>query len=236
MGTSGSTNYATSRDNLIKGALRLIGVLAQGETPSTDQVTEASEALNFLVKAWQADGMPLWGIKEYELTLTASTAKYRIGLSQTVNISKPLRIISAYRSTGTTDTPLTIITRDEYNRLGTKSNTGYPIQLYYDVQNTYGDLYVNPVPDATVAADSTITIVYQRSFEDFDAAADEPDFPQEWFDALKYGLATRLAPEYGVPVSERQLLLQEMTRIKQEALSMGTEEGSIFFAPDIRSY
>lgn len=236
MATSGSTNYATSRDNLIKGALRLIGVLAQGETPSTDQVTEAAEALNYLVKAWQADGMPLWGIKEYELTLVASTAKYRIGLGQTVNISKPLRIISAYRSTGTTDTPLTIITRDEYNRLGTKSNTGYPIQIYYDVQNTYGDLYVNPVPDATVAADSTITLVYQRPFEDFDAAADEPDFPQEWFDALKYGLATRLAPEYGVPVSERQLLLQEMTRIKQEALSMGTEEGSLYFTPDIRSY
>jgi len=236
MATSGSVNYATSRDTLIKGALRLIGVLAQGETPSTDQVTEASEALNYLVKAWQADGMPLWGMKEYELTLVASTSKYRIGLTQTVNIPKPLRIISAYRSTNGTDTPLRIVTRDEYNRLGSKANAGYPTQLYYDVQSGYGDLYVNPVPDATVAADTTVTIVYQRPFEDFDAAADEPDFPQEWYDALKYGLATRLAPEYGVPISERQLLMAEMTRIKQEALSMGTEEGSLYFAPDIRSY
>jgi hypothetical protein len=80
----------------------------------------------------------------------------------------------------------------------------------------------------------SIIIVYQRPFEDFDAAIDEPDFPQEWFDALKYGLATRLAPEYGVPATERQLLTAEMTRIKQEALSMGMEEGSIFFQPDWR--
>lgn len=236
MSTSGSTNYSSTRDLLIKGALRLLGVLAQGETPSTDQTTEAAEALNYLTKAWMADGMPLWGLKEYELTLTASTAKYRIGESQAVNTPKPVRVISAYRTTSSVDSPMQVITRDEYNKIGIKTTSGYPYQVYYDPQRTYGDLYVYPVPDATVASDSTVTIVYQRPFEDFDGASDEPDFPQEWFDALKYGLATRLAPEYGVPVAERQLLLTEMTRIKQEALSMGTEEGSFYFQPDIRSY
>ncbi len=37
MATSGSTNFSTSRDNLIKGALRLVGGIGQGETPTTDQ-------------------------------------------------------------------------------------------------------------------------------------------------------------------------------------------------------
>ena len=62
MATSGSTNYATNRDALITGALRVIGAVAQGETPTATQINEGAEALNFVVKAWHADGMPLWAI------------------------------------------------------------------------------------------------------------------------------------------------------------------------------
>jgi hypothetical protein len=159
-----------------------------------------------------------------------------MGLTGAIVLPKPLRVITAYRTTNGIDVPLRIITRNEYINLGNKTTPGYPNSVYYDPQRETGTLYLYPVPDATVVANTTIVIYYQRPFDDFDNAADEPDFPQEWFDALKYGLATRLAPEYGVPISERQLLMAEMTRIKQEALSMGTEEGSLYFAPDIRSY
>ena len=64
MATSNSTNFATSRDNLISGALRIAGAIAQGETPSATLVSETAEALNMIVKAKQADGMPLWGLSE----------------------------------------------------------------------------------------------------------------------------------------------------------------------------
>ena len=40
MATSGTTNFSVSRDDLIKGALRKIGVVPQGETPTADQITE----------------------------------------------------------------------------------------------------------------------------------------------------------------------------------------------------
>ena len=59
MSTSGSTNFSTSRNELIAGALRIVGAVAQGETPTTAQYSEGSEALNMLCKAWMADGMPL---------------------------------------------------------------------------------------------------------------------------------------------------------------------------------
>jgi hypothetical protein len=47
-----------------------------------------------------------------------------------------------------------------------------------------------------------------------------------------YGLADRLAPEYGVPLQDRQLLTQQAERFHQTALSFGMEEGSMFFQPD----
>lgn len=238
MPTSNSTDFSVTRDDIIKRALRLIGVVAQGETPTTDQTTEAALSLNGLVKAWQADGMPLWALKTYSVPLTASTAAYRIGVSQTINTPKPLKIIQAFNhdSNSNIDIPIRIITKQEYNILGNKTSAGNPIQIYYDPQNTYGDLFVFPVPTSVEAAANTIKIIYQRPFEDFDAANDTPDFPQEWYDALTYGLATRLAPEYGVPTADRKMLWQEMTLIKQDALNFGLEEGSLFFRRDVRNW
>jgi len=237
MATSGSTNYASSRSLLISGALRLIGGLAQGETATSDQLTEGAEALNYLCKHLQADGMPLWAIKEYALTLTSGTRSYRIGESATVNTPMPLRIHSMLRrhTSTTTDVPLELLTREQYERISNKTVTGLPLMFWYDPQRTYGDLYVYPVPNATAASDYTYRITYQRPYEDFDAAGDEPDFPSYWFDTLKFGLAIRLAPEYGVPIEDQSNLQKLFMMMKNDALSFGTEEGSLYFQRDTRS-
>lgn len=237
MATSSSTNFATSRDSIISGALRLCGALALGETPSASQVSEAAEALNMLVKSWQADGMPLWAIKETTVTMTA-TSTYNIGVSQTVNTPKPLKVIQAllHDTSTNVDIPMRIITREEYNRLGNKESTGQPIQLFYEPLRDYGVLHLFPKPDSTSISGKTVKIYYQRPFEDFDASTDEPDFPQEWYEALKYGLASRLAGEYGISLDDRRQLMQESLLIKEGALGFGTEEGSFMIKPDYRKY
>ncbi len=238
MPTSGSTDFSVTRDDIIKRALRLIGALAQGETPTSDQTTEAALALNGLVKAWQVDGMPLWAVKTYAITLTDSVGTYRIGVGQTVNTPKPLKVLQAFNhdTNSDVDIPMRILTHKEYNMLGNKTSEGNPIHCWYDPQNSYGDLHLFPVPDTIAATNNTINIVYQRPFEDFDSSTDTPDFPQEWYDALAYGLACRLAPEYGLPSTARKQLWQEMTLIKQDALNFGLEEGSLYFQTDKRTW
>lgn len=238
MATSNSTNFTVTRDDIIKRALRLLGVVAQGETPTTDQVTEAAFALNMLAKAWQADGMPLWAIKQTSITLVNGQRDYTIGIGQAIDIPKPLKVYEAFNrsSTSNVDIPMRPLTKQEYNLLGNKSSSGNPIQYYYDPQRVFGTLSFFPVPTSAEAAANTVVITYQRPFEDFDSAVDEPDFPQEWFDALSYGLACRLAPEYGIPPTDRKTLWQEMSLIKQDALNFGLENGSMFFEVDRRSY
>lgn len=238
MTTSNSTNFSVSRDDIIKRALRLIGAVAQGETPTTDQITEAALSLNGLVKAWQADGMPLWAIRQYAITMTAGVNSYDIGVGKTIDTPKPLKVLQSWNrdSTSNVDVPMRILTKQEYNMLGNKTSSGDPIQIYYEPLIDYGVLHLFPTPSATDASTGTIYIVYQRPFEDFDASVDTPDFPQEWYDAITYGLATRLAPEYGVSIPDRKTLWQEMSIIKQEALNFGLEEGSMFFQRDFRSW
>jgi len=232
MATSGSTDFSVTRDDIIKRALRLIGVIAQGETPTTDQVSEAAVALNSLIKAWQADGMPLWAIKQRTVTLIADTASY------TLSTPKPLKVIQAWNhdTVSSVDIPMRIITKQEYNILGNKESSGNPIQCYYDPRRDNGVLYLFPVPSSAQVGINSISLVYQAPFEDFDASTDTPDFPQEWYDAITYGLATRLAPEYGIPSVDRRTLWQEMNTIKQEALNFGLEEGSLYFQRDNRSW
>lgn len=224
MATSNSQNFSTTRNDLISGALRILGVITAGETPSSNQITTASEALNMLIKAWMNDGMALWVTKEYTLTLVAGTSSY----TPTV---KMMRVIQAYNHNTSTenDFPMRIITRDEYNRLGNKTSSGNPVQLFHIPNRTDSTIKVYPVPTSTEATNNTIKIVYQKPYDDFDSATDEPEFPQEWFDALKFGLAHRLAPEYGIDINDRRQLLSETAMLKAEALSGGTEEGSIYF-------
>ena len=45
------------------------------------------------------------------------------------------------------------------------------------------------------------------------------DVPPEWMEALSYNLAYRIAPEYGIPVSERDILGKEAASSKENVLT-----------------
>ena len=57
---SGSTDWYRTRDQIITRSLRIVGACAMGDEPSTAQITEATEALNAVVKQLQARGVRLW--------------------------------------------------------------------------------------------------------------------------------------------------------------------------------
>ena len=238
MSTSGTTSFSVTRDDIIKRALRLVGAISQGQTPNASLIDEASFALNGLIKALEAEGMPLWAITSTTIPLTAGSSSYTIGTGLTVNTSKPLKVYQAFNHdiNSNIDIPMRILTQSEYNLLGNKTSSGNPIQLYYHPMRDHGVMYVFPTPDTVDAANNTITIYYQRPFEDAGSASDAQDFPQEWYDTLSYGLGVRLAPEYGLPIEDRKALTQDYMMIKNDALSFGTEEGSYYFQADMRNW
>lgn len=236
MTTSGTYSYEATRNKIIDGALRIVGALGQGDTPTADQYSEASDALNMAVKALAAKGMALWAITEYSFVPIAAQTAYTIGPAPSdIELdAKPQKILQAWvrNTTSSTDTPLTLATKYDYNRIGNKTTPGRPSQLMYDTGNLQGTVYLSPTPDSICAANDRIFIVYQRTFQDFVAGADTPDFPQEWHEAIKYELAARLAFEYGLPTSDKKDLMAMARMITEEALSFGTEEGSIYFQRD----
>lgn len=81
MTTSGSTDYNRTAIQIIRGAMRKIGALGEGETPSAEQIQNAMEALNLMAKQWQAKGLNLWVKTEAILWFVVGQQSYEMGLT-----------------------------------------------------------------------------------------------------------------------------------------------------------
>lgn len=78
MATSGTIVFNRTRDQLIKAALRKCGILAEGETATAQQISDAAEDLNMMVKAWKAMGINLWCYQEVAVFPVVGQSSYNI--------------------------------------------------------------------------------------------------------------------------------------------------------------
>lgn len=200
MATSGSTDHATSQSNIIHDALIECHVIAVDETVATSdsKYTHAKRVLNDMIKHWQVQGYNLFRRSRDTLTLVAAQGTdanpYEFGTGGDKTY-RPLRIENMrFKDSSGNERPMTGISGDEYDRLPDKDSAGEATLFHYDPQRDPAKLYIWPVLKS--GGSGTLAYTYQRAIEDFDDAANEPDYPQEWFETLKYGLAARLAPVY----------------------------------------
>lgn len=234
MATSGVTVLSLSRDDIINAALRKLGVISEGLTANTTQLTTAAQALNALVAEFRTLGMSIWARKSYNLTPVAGTNSYTFGIGQTVNIAYPLRIYVANLVPGPTPSSqieMQQLSFVDFSQLPLAS-TGMPVNFMYQPKVDLGVLTVWPTPDTSVPTGTYIYLEYQSPFEYFTAAADTPDFPEEWANALIYNLALSLTDEYGVADNKFQRIEKLAKLHLDTALSGGVEEASIYFQRD----
>ena len=83
MATSGSYDSNSTRNQIIDTALRKIGVLAEGETSSSQQVADAASDMERMIKAWQGQGIHIWKETEAVLFLATSQSIYSLGATTT---------------------------------------------------------------------------------------------------------------------------------------------------------
>lgn len=81
MATSGSKDFTRTRDQIIDGAIRILGHNRGGKIGLDQQRIEASEALNMLFKSWQAEGIGLWVNTESAVFLSPNEEYYSLGSS-----------------------------------------------------------------------------------------------------------------------------------------------------------
>jgi len=245
-----SSTYSVDSIQIITLALGKLGVLEIGDTPDTNTINNAQMTLNLFIKQCNTDGLKLWKNSELIIPLVANQTQYILGgststlmydsLAPTVPITdKPLKAIQGfYRNISTTpyiDTPLLLVSKQEYNMLGSKFSTGIANTLFYDPKNLNGILNVYLTPDTTASTNIELHLVCQMPLNDINNQTDIPDFPIEWMNFLVWSLADELALQYGIPMNHRQELAGRANGYREKLTNWDVEANSTFFAPDFRS-
>jgi hypothetical protein len=83
MATSGTISFNMTRTQIIERAYKFIKALGTGQSLSAAMEQDASEFLNMMIKAWQADDLYMWTQGTGYLFLASGTANYAIGSSGT---------------------------------------------------------------------------------------------------------------------------------------------------------
>ena len=130
------------------------------------------------------------------------------------------------------DVPIRMYTLQEYSLQPSKQNPAYlsdPLAIYYEAQLTNGVLYT----DVAGASDVTkrLRIDYLEPIQDFNNPLDTPEYPQEWYLALCWGLTQQIGPMFNLPFTkDMQQNMMESIAIAREAYSDRT---AMFFQPGI---
>jgi len=246
-----SSTFSITRDQLITMALIKLGVIEIGEIPDSAAVSHLSLNLNVMLKQMATDGLKIWKNTELVFPMVANQTSYVLGGTNSINMydsydtgfttpitDKPLKIIQAfYRnnlSTPPVDVPLQILSKQEYNLLGSKQSTGVGNSVFYDLKQNYGMLSLYLTPNAFTAANYNIHVVAQMPMNDLLRGQDVPDFPNEWMNCLLWNLCDQVALDYQVPQNHRQEFIAKAKVFKDQMTDFDVESTSTFFQPDLR--
>ena len=230
MSTSGTFSFTMSRDDTISAALRLTGAFGDQDVIPPADIANCAQALNILVKELVTEGLPLWCVQDLGIPMVAGQAAYNLSTASG-NILPPRILFLYLRDSTGKDVTVTIVSRYDYDTLGSKTSQGRPNQAYYDPQLGAGSLVLYNVPQDNT---TTLHVVYQRQIMDFNLATDNPDFPQEAYRLLKWCLADEIALEYQTPADVRQEIGLRAGTYRKNFFAFEQEQTSIFFTPSER--
>lgn len=189
---------STTRDgtitvgDMVRGALELVHVAEGGESLAAEDTTLALNTMRRMLRTWAAQGVRLWLNEQQTVTLAASTASYTLS-PRTLEVHE----LGCFRRSGTEDTPIRVLDRQEYNRLPNKTASGDPFSIWADRQRAAVVVTVYPVP---TASGDTLSLSTKRQIFDVTNLGEDAEFPPEWEEAIVWNLAKRLMPTFpGAP-------------------------------------
>lgn len=246
--TSGAVNtIIITRDQLITDALQDLRQFGTADPIPAADITAAALKLNMLIKKWQVKGLLQWCRDTVQIPMQVGKVSYTIGpVAADVISYRPLRALegSFARYTVNTqnfDTPLTLMSRLEYDQLGNKNSLGVPNSYYYQPTMGPGSSAYNPANSPgtlyvyVTASDTTRTVFLevQRPIQDVLAAGDALDFPVEWYDAITRGIAAAMLDKYQVPEDRaKRVIMQAREALEEITDYSATEEAPFWFQPD----
>ena len=217
-----------SAGDIINGSLRLLGVLAEGETPSAATSQDALTALNQMIDSWNTERLAIFSTQDQIFTWPPGVISRTLGPSGTFSGTRPIALDDStfFRDPASgISYGIKIINQQQYNGIAVKTVTSSFPQVMW-VNMTYPDIemYVYPVPLRSIE-------FHFVSVEDLTQPvnlATTLAFPPGYLRCFRYQLACEMAPEFGVEPSPQ---VQRIAMTSKRNLKRVNNPGDVMALP-----
>ena len=190
-----------SAGDQINRALRLLGVLAEGETPSAAMSQDALVALNQMLDSWSTEKLMIYNTIDQVFTWPTGQIKRTLGPSGDFVGIRPILLDDStyYRDPGTNVSfGIKMINQQQYNGIAVKTVTStYPQVMWINME--YPDISMTVYPKPT--RDLEWHFVSVQELSQPVVLATTLSFPPGYLRAFTYNLAMEMAPEFGIEPS-----------------------------------
>lgn len=199
---------ATALD-VIKRAMRIVGIIGQSETISSSEADDGLVVLNDMLALWATDRTFAYTITQNVFPLVSGVNTYTIGSSGNFVMPRPVKIDNVFVRINSIDFPLKEINSQDYDSISYKLNSNIPEYFYYDAGFPLGNIFLYGTP-----TQGSIYIDTWQQLNSFTNLATDLTFPPGYATAIAYNLAKFISPEYGVG------LTTESAQIAVDSLGM----------------
>jgi hypothetical protein len=191
----------TTAGDQINGALRLLGVLAEGETPSAATSQDALFALNQMIDSWGTEKLSTFTTQEQVFSWLPGLISQTLGPSGDFVGDRPVLMDDATyfvdASTGISY-GIKIINQQQYDGIAVKNVTStFPQVMWINTNYPNIDMHIYPVPTKVLEWH----FISAAQLTQPATIATPLYFPPGYLRAFRYNLACELAPEFGVEPS-----------------------------------
>ena len=188
----------TTAGELINGSLRLLGVLAEGETPSAEMSNDALTAMNQMIDSWNTERLSVFSTQDQVFTWPAGIISRTFGPSGDFVGNRPIALDDStyFRDPATgVSYGIKIINQQQYDGIAFKTVTStYPQVIWLNMNYPDIEMFVYPVPIKPLEWHFiSVDELTQPA-----TLATTLSFPPGYLRAFRYNLACEIAPEFGV--------------------------------------
>ena len=207
----------TTANDQINGALRLIGQLAEGETPSSETSADALTAMNQMLDSWSAERLSVFSTQDQVFSWPSGQKSRTLGPTGDFVGNRPVLLDDATYFKDPTNGisfGIKIINQQQYDGIAVKTVTStYPQVIWLNMDMPNMDMYIYPVPTKTLEWH----FISVAELDQPATLATALVVPPGYVRAFRFNLACEIAAEFGVepPATVQRIAMASKRNIKR---------------------
>jgi hypothetical protein len=207
----------TTAGDQINGALRLIGQLAEGETPSAATSQDALTAMNQMLDSWSSERLSVFSTQGQVFTWTQGLISRTLGPTGDFVGNRPVLLDDStyFRDpSNNISFGIKIINQQQYDGIAVKTVTStYPQVIWINMDMPNISMYIYPVPTKALEWHFiSVTELVEPA-----TLITELVIPPGYLRAFRFNLAAEIAAEFGVepPPQVQRIAMSSKRNIKR---------------------